>query len=51
MADEQGFTLWFTGISDPYEAPESPELRVQTEGRSPEDSARDVLAYIEGVPA
>lgn len=41
----------FTGVSDPYEAPESPELRVETEGRSPEDSARDVLAYLEAVPA
>ena len=41
----------FTGVSDPYEAPEAPELRVETESRSPEDSARDVLAYIEGVPA
>jgi adenylylsulfate kinase len=41
----------FTGVSDPYEAPESPELRVETEGRSPEDSARDVLVYLEGVPA
>jgi adenylyl-sulfate kinase len=41
----------FTGVSDPYEAPESPELRVETEGRAPEDSARDVLAYVEGVPA
>ena len=41
----------FTGVSDPYEAPESPELRVETEGRSPEDSAREVLAFIEAVPA
>jgi adenylyl-sulfate kinase len=41
----------FTGVSDPYEAPESPELRVDTEGRSPEDSAHDVLGYLHGVPA
>ena len=39
----------FTGVSDPYEEPESPELRLDTEGRSPEDSARDVLAYLAGV--
>ena len=41
----------FTGVSDPYEAPESPELRVETEGRAPEDSAREVLTYLEAVPA
>jgi adenylylsulfate kinase len=41
----------FTGVSDPYEAPESPELRLETEGRTPQDSAREVLAYIEAVPA
>jgi adenylylsulfate kinase len=41
----------FTGVTDPYEAPESPELRVETEGRTPEDSAREVLAFIEAVPA
>jgi adenylyl-sulfate kinase len=41
----------FTGVSDPYEAPESPELRVETEGRAPEESAREVLAFIEAVPA
>jgi adenylylsulfate kinase len=41
----------FTGVSDPYEAPEAPELRVETEGRAPEESAREVLAYLEAVPA
>jgi len=33
----------FTGVSDPYEEPESPELRVLTEGRTPEECAREVL--------
>jgi adenylyl-sulfate kinase len=33
----------FTGVSDPYEAPESPELRLDTEGRSPDECAREVL--------
>jgi adenylylsulfate kinase len=41
----------FTGVSDPYEAPESPELRIETEGRDPEDSAREVLEYLTGVKA
>jgi adenylylsulfate kinase len=41
----------FTGVSDPYEAPESPELRLETEGRAPEDSARAVLDHLAGVTA
>jgi adenylyl-sulfate kinase len=36
----------FTGVSDPYEAPESPELRMETEGREPEECAREVLAFL-----
>jgi adenylyl-sulfate kinase len=38
----------FTGVSDPYEAPESPELRVDTEGRSPDECAAEVLAFCKG---
>src|SRR5205814_6203445 len=30
----------FTGVSDPYEEPDSPELRLDTEGRTPADCAR-----------
>jgi adenylyl-sulfate kinase len=41
----------FTGVSDPYEEPESPELRIETEQRSPEDAAAEVLEYLNGVPA
>ncbi len=37
----------FTGVSDPYEEPSNPELRVQTEGRTPEESAQLVLAKLE----
>jgi adenylylsulfate kinase len=33
----------FTGVSDPYEEPSSPELRIDTEEHEPEDSARIVL--------
>jgi len=45
----------FTGVSDPYEEPTSPDLRLQTEGRTPEESAAIVLAKLEeldvlGVP-
>ena len=37
----------FTGISDPYEEPTSPELTLNTEGESPEESAARVVAYLE----
>jgi len=37
----------FTGIDDPYEIPQDPELRLQTEGRTPEESAAAVLAKLE----
>ncbi len=33
----------FTGVSDPYEEPSNPELRLETEGRTPEQSAALVL--------
>lgn len=36
----------FTGISDPYEAPKSPEVTVHTADESIEDSARKVLDYL-----
>ena len=37
----------FTGISDPYEAPESPEIVVHTGPESIEESARKILAFLE----
>jgi adenylylsulfate kinase len=37
----------FTGISDPYEPPENPEIRVETHEKSPEESARQILDYLE----
>lgn len=36
----------FTGVSDPYEEPAAPELRIETEGRAPEESARAVLDFV-----
>jgi adenylylsulfate kinase len=38
----------FTGVSDPYEPPESAELVIDTEAQSPEESAQQILAYLEG---
>lgn len=36
----------FTGISDPYEIPEFPELRVNTEGLTPMEAAQDIYLYL-----
>ena len=37
----------FTGVSDPYEAPENPELVLHTESEEPAESAQRLLAYLE----
>jgi adenylylsulfate kinase len=37
----------FTGVSDPYEAPEAPEILLPTEREGPEDSADRVLVALE----
>ena len=37
----------FTGVSDPYEPPEDPELVLETEQQSPEQSAQQILSYLE----
>ncbi|MCB9454451.1 MAG: bifunctional sulfate adenylyltransferase/adenylylsulfate kinase [Anaerolineaceae bacterium] len=36
----------FTGIDDPYEAPQNPELVLKTTNATPEDNARRILAYL-----
>jgi adenylylsulfate kinase len=36
----------FTGISDPYEPPENPELLIETDKQSPEESAQQILDYL-----
>src|SRR5215204_3821446 len=37
----------FTGVSDPYEAPQSPEIRIESEHEEPEESARRILELLE----
>ena len=37
----------FTGIDDPYEAPESPEITVHTGKESIEESAAKILSWLE----
>ena len=37
----------FTGVDDPYEAPDNPEITIDTETQQPEDAARGVAAYLD----
>jgi adenylylsulfate kinase len=37
----------FTGVSDPYEAPENPEITLETEHQSPEESAQAIIEFLE----
>lgn len=39
----------FTGLDDPYEPPLDPELRIETAGRTPQESAAEVIAYLASV--
>lgn len=36
----------FTGINDPFEAPEHPELRLDTQGCAPAENARRIVAHL-----
>ena len=37
----------FTGIDDPYEAPEKPEIVIETESTTPDQAAEQILSYLE----
>jgi adenylylsulfate kinase len=37
----------FTGIDDPYETPEKPEILIETETTSAEDAAKQILRHLE----
>jgi adenylylsulfate kinase-like enzyme len=37
----------FTGVSDPYEAPLDPEITLVTAGRTPKQSAAEVISWLE----
>ncbi|MEA2059368.1 MAG: bifunctional sulfate adenylyltransferase/adenylylsulfate kinase [Thermodesulfobacteriota bacterium] len=41
-----GLLKGFTGVDDPYEAPEKPELRIDTTDLSPDEAAQEILLYI-----
>jgi len=38
----------FTGIDDPYEAPEKPEILIETEKHKPDEAAKVILEYLQG---
>ena len=42
----QGLIPEFTGISDPYEVPESPELRIDTSIMSPMEAVQEIYLYL-----
>ncbi|MGH8274816.1 MAG: bifunctional sulfate adenylyltransferase/adenylylsulfate kinase [Gammaproteobacteria bacterium] len=37
----------FTGVSDPYEEPEKPEIRLDTQGDTPDQSAQEIMLKLE----
>jgi sulfate adenylyltransferase len=37
----------FTGVDDPYEPPQDPELTISTVGTTPEENARRILSYLQ----
>jgi sulfate adenylyltransferase len=39
----------FTGVSDPYDVPENPELRLETVGSTPDDCAQRVMLKLESM--
>jgi len=45
-ASQRGEVQQMTGLSDPYEPPQAPEVRLETVGRTAAQNARDVLAYL-----
>ncbi len=42
----KGIIKEFTGISDPYEVPKRPELRIDTSTLEPAEAAQDILLYL-----
>jgi adenylylsulfate kinase len=37
----------FTGVNDPYEQPERPDIRIDSDNESPQESARRIVALLE----
>ncbi|MCF7908422.1 MAG: adenylyl-sulfate kinase [Candidatus Omnitrophica bacterium] len=43
----QGLLKLFTGIDDPYEPPQNPEITLSTKDISPEEAAKKIIKYLE----
>ncbi|GAB6905552.1 Adenylyl-sulfate kinase [Desulfosarcina cetonica] len=41
-----GLIKGYTGIDDPYEIPEAPEVRVDTSGKTPDEAAQEILIFL-----
>lgn len=41
-----GLIKGFTGVDDPYEAPELPEVRIDTSNITPDEAAQEILLYL-----
>ena len=41
-----GLIKGFTGVDDPYEVPESPEVRMDTTALSPDEAAQEILLFL-----
>ena len=41
-----GLIKGFTGIDDPYEVPESPEVRIDTTDLTPDEAAQEILLFL-----
>jgi sulfate adenylyltransferase len=42
----KGLIPEFTGISDPYETPQNPELRIDTAAMNPMEAAQEIFLYL-----
>ena len=43
----EGHPMGFTGVDDPYEPPIDPEITLPGFGPTPEENARQIIAYLE----
>lgn len=41
-----GLIKGFTGVDDPYETPQAPEVRIDTTDITPDEAAREILLYL-----
>jgi sulfate adenylyltransferase len=41
-----GLIKGFTGVDDPYEAPEAPEVRIDTSAITPDEAAQEILLHL-----